>query len=101
MNIFMISTLHTWSVLKKAVRLCLTGFVNNLWDKVPGEFKKIKAFKSMLRHYRTKHEGQELPPDEGKRKHQESAMVWTNTMGVVTKETALRRSKRVQKARVL
>ena len=38
---------------------------------------------------------------EMKRKRQEPAMVWTNTMGVVTKDTALRRSKRVQKARKL
>ena len=98
-------TLRSNGVLKKDVKLMLTGFVDNLWDEVPGDFKKIRAFRSMKNHYQKKHEGEELPPvlrkgTKGKRKREEPTMVWTtrNTRGFV-QETAVRRSQRIKKRR--
>ena len=107
LNVFTMDTLRSNGVLKKDVKLMSTGFVNNLWDEVPGDFKKIRAFKSMKIHYQKKHEGEELPPvlrkgtkgmKERKRKREEPAMVWTNMRGFV-QETAVRRSQRIKKRR--
>ena len=107
MNVFTMETLRSNGVLKKDIKLLSTGFVDNLWDEVPGDFKKIRVFKSMTKHYEKKHEGEDLPPvlrkgtkgmKERKRQREEPTMVWTNMRGFI-QETAVRRSQHIKKRR--
>ena len=108
LNVFTMDSLRSMGVLKKDLRLTSCNFIDNLWDEVPAAFKQVKAFKSLRSHYKKKHPGQDFPPvllkgtkemKEKKRAREAPKMVWTNTMGHVRKETALRRSKRIRDKR--
>ena len=108
LNVFTLDSLQSMGVLKKDLCLTSYNFVDNLWDKVPAAFKQVKAYKSLRSHYKKKHPGQDFPPvllkgtkemKERKCAREAPKMVWTNTMGHVTKETALRRSKWIRNKR--
>ena len=47
MNIFMLETLQSVGVFKKDIKLSSMDFVDSFWDKVPGTFKKIMAYKDL------------------------------------------------------